>query len=117
MATADASGPFQWPLIDGMVAANGAGDVAVESKRCCKSRLGSFSRWFPERRAGSRILPDSRVERGAERHNAPYGKALAAVVWEKSRNWCYDKSAGCLLSRLGLRIGITVVGKNRGRRF
>src|SRR5271167_3113344 len=70
MATADASGPFQWPLIDGMDAVNGAGDVAVESKRCCKSRLVSFSRWFPERRAGSVSYPDSRVERGAERHNA-----------------------------------------------
>ena len=32
MATADASGPFQWPLIDGMVAVNDAGVVAVESK-------------------------------------------------------------------------------------
>jgi hypothetical protein len=30
MATADASGPFQWPLIDGMVAVNRAGGVAVE---------------------------------------------------------------------------------------
>jgi hypothetical protein len=57
MATADASGPFQWPLIDGMVAVNGAGGVAVESKRCSKSRLVSFSRWFPERRTGSRIYP------------------------------------------------------------
>jgi hypothetical protein len=40
MATADASGPFQWPLIDGMVAVNGAGNVAVESTRCCNH--GSF---------------------------------------------------------------------------
>jgi len=44
MATADASGPFQWPLIDGMVAVNGAGGVAVESKERCKSRPVSFSR-------------------------------------------------------------------------
>jgi hypothetical protein len=40
MATADARGPFQWPLIDGMVAVNGAGGVAVESKRCVNH--GSF---------------------------------------------------------------------------
>jgi hypothetical protein len=30
MATADPSGPFQWPLIEGMVAVDGAGDVAVD---------------------------------------------------------------------------------------
>jgi hypothetical protein len=33
MATADASGSFQWPLIEGMVEVNGAGGVAVESKK------------------------------------------------------------------------------------
>jgi hypothetical protein len=44
MATADASGPVQRPLIDGMVAVNRAGGVAVNSKRCCKSRPVSFSR-------------------------------------------------------------------------
>jgi hypothetical protein len=26
------AGPFQWPLIDSIVAANGAGEVADESK-------------------------------------------------------------------------------------
>ena len=74
MATADASGPFQWPLIDGMVAVN-AGDVAVESKRCVNH--GSFHfLWFPEGRVS---YPDSRVERGAERHNA-----LTENHWRRS---------------------------------
>jgi hypothetical protein len=53
---------------DGMVAVNGFGGVAGEAKRCRKSRLVSFSRLFPERRARSRIYPASHVERGAERH-------------------------------------------------
>jgi hypothetical protein len=44
--------------------------LPLTSSRCCKSRLVSFSRWFPQRRAVSRILSHSRVERGAERHNA-----------------------------------------------
>jgi hypothetical protein len=30
MVTADPSGHFQWPLIDCMVAVDGAGDVAVD---------------------------------------------------------------------------------------
>jgi hypothetical protein len=60
--------------------------LPLTSKRCRKSRLVSFSRWFPQCRAGSRILSDSRVERGAERHNA-----LMENHWrrrlEKSRKW------------------------------
>jgi hypothetical protein len=74
---------FQWPLINGMVAVNGARGVAVESKRCCKSGLVSFSRWFPERRAGSRIL--SRLSSAMLSGITRLWKSLATVVWEQSR--------------------------------
>jgi hypothetical protein len=43
MATADVRGPFEWPLIDGMVAVNGAGGVAVESKRLTRNESGNIS--------------------------------------------------------------------------
>ena len=79
MAAAAASGPFQWPLIDGIAAVNGAGGVAVESKRCCKSRLVSFLLNFPNAEPAPIFFPDSRVERSIESQNSLYGKLTSTV--------------------------------------
>ena len=69
MATADASGPLHWPLIDGIVAVNALVVLPLRSKRCCKSRLVSFLVGFQNAEPDPVSYPDSRLERGAERHD------------------------------------------------
>jgi hypothetical protein len=68
MATADASGPFQWPLIDGMVALSGAGGVAVEPMGAVNHGPFYFLADFQNADPDPASYPGSPVERGAERH-------------------------------------------------
>jgi hypothetical protein len=75
---ADPSGPFRWPVVDGMVAVNGAGVLPLSPRDAVNHGLFRFIVGFLNAEPDPVSYPDARVERGAERHKKNHWRRSSA---------------------------------------